>query len=90
VVQDVPIVPRPSKLNLNDVSFYVVTEETFEDFEKRFVDENGLFVFYALSVRDYEGLSLNIADLRRYLEQQKEIIIYYENSLQEDHQIDDI
>jgi hypothetical protein len=34
----------------------------------------------AFSVKDYENLSLNIAELRRYIGQQKEIIIYYENA----------
>tara|TARA_B100002019_G_scaffold289794_1_gene306148 strand:- start:823 stop:948 length:126 start_codon:yes stop_codon:yes gene_type:complete len=32
-------------------------------------------------VKDYENLSLNFAELRRYIEQQKQIIIYYENAV---------
>jgi len=34
-------------------------------------------------MRDYENLALNIADLKRYLEQQNEIILYYEKALTE-------
>jgi len=34
-----------------------------------------------LSMKDYENLALNIADLRRFLEQQNEIIVYYEDAL---------
>jgi len=34
-----------------------------------------------LSVPDYENLSLNIGELKRYIEQQKTIIIYYEQSI---------
>jgi len=32
-------------------------------------------------MKDYENLAINIADLRRYLEQQNEIIVYYEDAL---------
>tara|TARA_Y100000310_G_scaffold76257_2_gene72730 strand:- start:4909 stop:5133 length:225 start_codon:yes stop_codon:yes gene_type:complete len=66
---------------MNDIYFYVVTEENFEEFKKRFVKENGDLVGYVLSVRDYETLALNMADIKRYLEQQKEIIIYYEKAV---------
>ena len=68
-------------MSLNDIHFYVVTEDTFEDFRQRFVAENGDFLFYALSVRDYETLALNMAELKRFLEQQKQVIIYYEKAV---------
>ena len=29
----------------------------------------------------YENLSLNVAELRRYIEQQKSLIVYYENNI---------
>ena len=32
-------------------------------------------------MRDYETLALNIAEIKRYLEQQKEIIVYYEEAV---------
>ena len=66
---------------MNDIYFYVVTEENFEEFKKRFIKENGDLVGYVLSVRDYETLALNMSDIKRYLEQQKEIIIYYEKAV---------
>ena len=66
---------------MNDIHFYVVTEQNFEEFKKRFVKENGDLVGYVLSVRDYETLALNMAEIKRYIEQQKEIIIYYEKAV---------
>lgn len=90
VEQEIPIVSRPKNMSLNDVSFYVVSEENFEEFRDTFLRENGLFTFFAISVRDYEALSLNMAELKRYLEQQEEIIIYYESALSDkDHESDD-
>jgi hypothetical protein len=35
-------------------------------------------------MKDYQNLALNIADIKRYLEQQKEIIIYYEKAVTEE------
>jgi len=35
-------------------------------------------------MKDYENLAINIADLRRYIEQQTEIIVYYENAVKPD------
>ena len=77
----IPTQNRPRPVKMNDIYFYVVTENTFEDFKKRFVKENGDLVGYVLSVRDYETLALNMAELKRYLIQQKEIIVYYEKAV---------
>ena len=66
---------------MNDIHFYVVTAENFEEFKKRFVKENGDLVGYVLSVRDYETLAINMAEIKRYIEQQKEIVIYYEDAI---------
>ena len=68
-------------MDLNDIYFYVVTEQNFEEFKNRFVKENGDLVGYVLSVRDYETLALNMAEIKRYIQQQKEIIIYYEEAV---------
>ena len=84
VKANVPIQERPKKVDLNSINWYVVTERNLPEFITRFEGENGALVFYAMSVRDYATLSLNMADLKRYILQQKEIIIYYEKSLTED------
>ena len=78
----IPTQNRPRPISLNDIYFYVVTEQNFEEFKNRFVKENGDLVGYVLSVRDYETLALNMADIRRYILQQKEIIIYYEKAVE--------
>ena len=77
----IPTQNRPRPLNMNNIKFYVVTSENFEDFKKRYEKDNGTFLFYALSVRDYETLAINMAEIKRYIEQQKQIIIYYEKAV---------
>ena len=81
VERNIPIQNRPRQLDMNDIHFYVVTEQNFEEFKKRFVKENGDLVGYVLSVRDYETLAINMAEIKRYIEQQKQIIIYYEKAV---------
>ena len=66
---------------MNNMHFWIVTEQNFEEFKNRFVKENGDLVGYVLSVRDYETLALNMAEIKRYIQQQKHIIIYYEKAV---------
>ena len=79
----VPIVPMPKPVQMNDIKIYVVSpEENLEEFKKEFEAKNGGDSYIAISVKDYENLSKNFAELRRYIEQQKAIIVYYENAVQ--------
>ena len=81
VERKIPTQNRPGPVKLGDIYFYVVTENTLEDFKKRFKKENGDLLFYALSVRDYETIAYNMAELKRFIDQQKQIIIYYEKAV---------
>ena len=76
-----PTVSRPKPVQLNDVRVYVVNERELDDFIAEFKDRHGELAFVALSMKDYENLALNIAELRRYINQQTEIIVYYEDSV---------
>ena len=66
---------------MTDVQWYVVTTDNIEEFEKRFENQNSDLVFFALSVPHYQNLSVNLSDIRRYIEQQKSIILYYEDQI---------
>ena len=77
----VPIQARPKQVQLNNVKVWVVSRENYDKFVKEYAKKNGSDSYIALSVKDYENLSLNFAELRRYIEQQKQIIIYYENAV---------
>jgi len=81
VERKIPVQNRPRPVALSNLHFYVVTEDTFAAFKQRFVKQNGDLLFYAISVRDYETLALNMAELKRFIQQQKEIIIYYEKAV---------
>ena len=82
VERNVPLQNRPRQLDLADIHWYVVTEENFAEFKKKFQKENGdPLVAYVISVKDYETLAIDMAEIKRYIDQQKQIIIYYEKAL---------
>lgn len=77
----VPTVARPKPLQLTDTKIYVVNKNNFESFIKEFKEIHGDLAFVALSIRDYENLALNVAELRRFINQQSQIILYYEEAV---------
>ncbi len=81
VKRTIPLQNSPRPVDMNNMHFWIVTEQNFEEFKTKFTKKNGDFLFYSISVRDYENLALNMAEIKRYIEQQKEIIIYYEDAI---------
>lgn len=77
----IPTVPRPKPVQLVDTRIYVVNADNLEEFIKEFTDANGDLAFVALGIKDYENLALNIGELRRFINQQGEIILYYETAV---------
>ena len=85
---EVPIVQHPKAVQLNDIKIYVVNKSNYADFIKAYEKKNGGDSYIAISVKDYENLSLNFAELRRYIEQQKQIIVYYEDAVKPEEKKD--
>jgi hypothetical protein len=77
----IPTVARPKPVQLNDVRVYVVNKDNYDEFIKEFTAENGQVAYVALAMRDYENLALNIAELKRFINQQNQIIVYYEKAV---------
>ena len=77
------IQPRPKPVTMGDVKFEVVTEENLEEFIEDFRKDYGEVVFIAMPVRDYERLAINIQDIRRFINQQNQILVYYETAISE-------
>jgi hypothetical protein len=68
---------------MKDVNWYVVTSDNLEEFKERFKkDTGGELVFYAMSVGDYERMAINFAEITRYIEQQKQLLVYYEDAIE--------
>ena len=70
--------PMPLEVNLQDIKWRVLTPEVMEEY-LQLVKEGKAPVepYYALSTQGYESLSMNMAELKRYVTNVLAIIEYY-------------
>ena len=70
--------PLPAAIDLLDVNFFVITEENLAE-QIKIIEKmlDGNFVVFALTPDGYEKMAENFQEVRRYVRQQKELIIYY-------------
>ena len=77
----IQIVPRPEPVELKNADIIVVTEANLADTIQRIKDTQGDFVLYALTAQSFESLALNFEQVKRFIEQQNNIILYYEKAV---------
>ena len=70
-----PIMPR--EIDLKQPAWFVVTPTNFEEFQARITDQEWELVFLAMSVPDYEVMAYNMQELKRYITELKEVVVYY-------------
>ncbi len=71
-----PVLPR--EIDLKEPLWYVVSDKNIEEFHDRLTKEHGQIVFVAMSIPDYELMSYNMQELKRYITELKEVVVYYE------------
>ena len=81
IERTIPVQPAPEPVDMPPVEWFVVTEDNIEEFLGRIENSVGDVVFIAVTPDGYENLALGIADLRRYIAQQRSIIAYYEDAV---------
>jgi len=81
--------PLPKAIDLQDVEFFVITEKNFDEQVERLQKmQSGTYVLFGITPQDYENMAYNLQELKRYIGQQKEIIIYYRQATQDDEDTD--
>ena len=79
-----PVMPRP--LNLKEPKWYVVSDRKIPKEERTYMDKfeadikkkhGGDLVFVAMTVADYELMAYNTQEIKRYISQLGEVVIYY-------------
>ena len=72
--------PPPAPVQLTDVNWQVVTANNMTAFidQAKTVQSTDNPTFVVLSVEDFKVLMVNMADIKRYIQQQKAIIAYYD------------
>tara|TARA_R100000656_G_scaffold122842_1_gene98774 strand:- start:3036 stop:3290 length:255 start_codon:yes stop_codon:yes gene_type:complete len=68
----------PREIDLKEPYWYVVSDKNIDEFLARVEKEHGTVVFFAMSVPDYELMAYNMQELRRYIRELKEVVVYYE------------
>jgi hypothetical protein len=71
-----PVPPRP--LMLREPKWYVVSEKNLDEFLEEMEKVNGTIVFFAMNVGDYEIMAYNMQEIKRYINQMKEVVVYYQ------------
>ena len=73
--------PLPASISALPVEWKVLTPATMEEYLKDLNEGNApMNVYYGLTVKGYENLSNNMADIKRYLRQVLSIVDYYKKS----------
>ena len=70
-----PIMPR--EIDLKEPYWYVVSDKNIEEFLERVEKDQGQLVFVAMSIPDYELMAYNMQELKRYINELKEVVVYY-------------
>jgi len=78
--------PLPEEINWEEFEWVVLTPEILRGMLKAYdagdLPEKDL-VFFGVTPEGYEHLSVNMADIIRYIEGQKSVIMYYKNTIPE-------
>ena len=75
--------PEADELRLRNLEWTLITPENVDEIIKQAEASGRPLVFFALTDEGYENLSLNIADIRAFIQQQDSIIAAYENYYEE-------
>ena len=70
-----PALPR--EIDLKEPYWYVVSSKNLEEFLATIEKDQGKVVFLAMSVPDYELMAYNTQELKRYINELKEVVVYY-------------
>ena len=70
--------PLPLEVQLSDVDWEVLTPELMEEYIKLVEEGNApRKAYYALTTKEYENLSMNMAEITRYIKDTLGIIEFY-------------
>lgn len=77
VTKPAPIVPQTDQLSLKPVEWIIVTPDNVDSVFEKIKKSGSEPVMFALSVKGYENISMNINDIRSFLQQQQQTIAIY-------------
>ena len=78
--------PRlPDEIEIENVQFFIINKDNYDQKVEE-VEEllGGNFAVFALTPTGYESMAYNLQEIRRFIRQQKEIILYYRKATKGD------
>tara|TARA_R110000796_G_scaffold225443_2_gene341835 strand:+ start:2148 stop:2384 length:237 start_codon:yes stop_codon:yes gene_type:complete len=67
----------PKEIDLKEPYWYVVSNKNIDEFLVRVEKDQGQVVFVAMSIPDYELMAYNMQELKRYISELTEVVVYY-------------
>ena len=67
----------PREIDLKEPYWYVGSDKNIDEVLSRVEKDQGQVVFFAMSVPDYELMAYNMQELKRYINELKEVVVYY-------------
>lgn len=75
------VVPRPDPIKMKDSDIVVITEANLQEVIDNITTIQGEFVLYAMTAQSFEALALNMEQIKRFIEEQNQVILYYEKAV---------
>ena len=70
-----PVMPR--QIDLQNPTWIVVNPDNWEDQLALIEQQEGELVFLAMTIPDYEVMAYNMQELKRYITELKDVVVYY-------------
>ena len=70
-----PIMPR--EIDLKELQWIAVTPDNWDEQLARIEEQEGELVFLAMTIPDYEVMAYNMQEIKRYITELKDVVVYY-------------
>ena len=80
----ITIAQSPRPVEFDELKVKVITEANVQEVIQEMKTNQGQFLVYALDPVTFKNLAIGIEEIKRYIEQQNDIIIYYEKAVTEE------
>ena len=80
----IAIAQRPRPVEFDELKVKVITEANVQEVIQEMKTNQGQFLVYALDPVTFKNLAIGIEEIKRYIEQQNDIIVYYGKAVTEE------
>ena len=77
----ITLAQKPRPVEFDELKVKVITEANVQEVIQEMKDNQGQFLVYALDPVTFKNLAIGIEEIKRYIEQQNDIIVYYEKAV---------